>query len=387
MSRKSINSVFTPRNQQINESMYVGRPTLEKSLLRSLSKQTNTLIFGESGNGKSWLYKKVLRDANMPYVIANCANAARHDSITKEICCAVLSAVDSHVEIDPNEPLLDAYKLFASGTAQKRIIVLDNLESIFSKPALMEELANIIILLDDARYAKYNVNFLIVGVPNGVLEYFSKTDHLDSVANRLEEMNKVGSLNKDQVKEIVLRGFEQLDVIFTPAQLEKLCDHVFLVTIGIAQRVHEYCEELAFQIEDRQWKYNDALPALADLAWLQKGLRKSYSSIQFHLNSRDTTVARRNQVIYVIGLLKKSQFDSNTIDELIRKYFPETVPPTNMGIGSILSELSTGANPILDRNAKVNEYVVRDPRYLMCIRMMLYLEPISNKVAKRAFSQ
>ncbi len=372
--------------------MYVDRPRLEKNLLRSLEKQTHTLIFGESGNGKSWLYKKVLKSAGIKYVVANCANASRQNSITKEICNTIADAINPNrefdeFEFDDNESLYDAFKSFAGNGSNKKIIVLDNLESIFSKPNLMEELANIIILLDDERYGRFNINLLIVGLPHGILEYFAKTVHLDSVANRLEEMEKVGSLNGSQVCEIIEKGFEQLDVLLYPDQLEEVCSHTFYTTIGIAQRVHEYCEELAYEIEDANWTYSKQLLRKADLNWLKKGMRKSYSVIQHHLNSRDTTVARRNQVIYAIGQQTSHQFDSNAIDAVIRDKFPATVASMNMGIGSILTELSKGDNPILVRNTKTNEYTIRDPRYVMCIRMVLYIDPITRKIEKRKFAQ
>lgn len=372
--------------------MYVDRPKLEKTLLRSLEKQTHTLLFGESGNGKSWLYKKVLQRAGIRYIVANCANASRQDSVTKEICNAIADSIApskdfNDFDLDLNEPLFDAFKLFAGDNPNKKIIVLDNLESIFSKPELMEELANIIILLDDERYGQFNINFLVVGVPNGVLDYYAKTVHLDSVANRLEEMDKVGSLTESQVCEIIGKGFEQLQISLTPDQLNEICAHTFFATIGIAQRVHEYCEQLAYEMEDAKWNYTKTLLSKADLGWLKRGLRKSYSVIQHHLNSRDTTVARRNQVIYAIGQVTSNQFDSNFIDSLIRKRFPETVASMNMGIGSILTELSKGENPILARNIKTNEYTIRDPRYVMCIRMMLYVDPTTRKIEKRKFVQ
>lgn len=88
--RKQITDVFTPRTSEINESMYVHRLDLEESLARCFRKNMNILIFGESGNGKSWLYKKVLASKKIPYAVANCANASRIGSITKEICNVIV---------------------------------------------------------------------------------------------------------------------------------------------------------------------------------------------------------------------------------------------------------------------------------------------------------
>ena len=79
-----ITDVFTPRNHEVNLKMYVPRLEHETALLRAIQGTMHCLIFGESGNGKSWLYKKVLDQNKIIYVVANCANATRSGSIQKK---------------------------------------------------------------------------------------------------------------------------------------------------------------------------------------------------------------------------------------------------------------------------------------------------------------
>lgn len=409
--RKEITEVFTPRRSDVNLDMYVSRPTYEKHLLRSIKRNSHTLIFGESGNGKSWLYKKTLEENKIPYIVANCANASRLKSITGEICsclfepgtakklgfteekAAEINAAfakgglkhNAQYQITQEEPLLAAFKAFGESADGKKIIVLDNLESIFENNDLMNELADIIILLDDSRYSRYDVNLLIAGIPNGVLKYFRETKNVESVANRIEEIEKVSGLDSGQVMQIVKKGLDQLQVQIIGNNLIELSDHVWNITLGIAQRVHEYCERLAYEIEDNDWKYSKDLLEKADHSWLLQGLRHSYQAIEGHLNSRETAVARRNQVIFCIGKVRSHQFDSNIIDGMIRKEFPSTVPKTNMGIGSILTELSQGSCPLLERNDQANSFSIIDPRYLMCIRVALYKNSANERVIKRQF--
>lgn len=57
----------------------------EKSLIRSIKGSMHTFLYGKSGNGKSWLYKRTLSEAKLNYVVVNCANASRKGSITNEI--------------------------------------------------------------------------------------------------------------------------------------------------------------------------------------------------------------------------------------------------------------------------------------------------------------
>ncbi|WP_206052714.1 AAA family ATPase [Neptunomonas marina] len=370
-------------------------------------------LYGESGNGKSWLYKNVLRENNTPFIVANCANASRLNSITQEICnCIVepgtvrklgfdeekaagISAYFAKADVKhkgsfdivQEEPLLEAFRLFHSTVPQKKIIVLDNLESILNSEDLMTELADILILLDDSRYAAFNINILIVGIPYGVLQYFRETKNSESVANRINEIDKVSGLDENQVNKIIEKGFSQLEILITTGTLDELAKHVYSVTLGIAQRVHEYCEMLAYAIEENGWKYDPSLLRQADEDWLYQSLRQCYQVVEGHLNSRQTAVARRNQVIYCVAKVSSHQFDSSVIDGLIRKEFPGTIPETNMGIGSILGELSKGSNPLLIYNNSANTYAVRDPRYLMCIKLVLYKDSAHQKVVKRDFSR
>lgn len=398
---------------EVNASMYVHRPTLEKSLQRAIKRNSHTLIFGESGNGKSWLYKNVLEEMSIPFVVANCANASRFGSITQEICNTLIEpgtvkklgfseekAAEigayfakgglkhtNNFEVSSEEPLLEAFKLFNDANRHKKILVLDNLESIFDSERLMTELADIVILLDDSRYSACNLNMLIVGIPNGVLHYFRETKNAESVANRISEIDKVAGLDSGQVQSIVSKGFQQLKVPLTGSSLKEISDHVWNVTLGTAQRVHEYCELLAYAIEENEWRFESELLKRADKEWLLGGLRHSYQVVEGHLNSRETAVARKNQVIYCISRIKVHQFDSNVIDQQIRKDFPETIPETNMGIGAILSELSKSETPLLNKNTKTNNFSIRDARYLMCIRLMLYKDSATQKVVKRNFSR
>src|SRR5215203_5930104 len=83
--RLAVNEVFTPRKTSVNRDVYVERPELEKELKRALAGSLHTIIFGESGCGKSWLYKKVIADLDAYSLSANCANALRFGSLTSEI--------------------------------------------------------------------------------------------------------------------------------------------------------------------------------------------------------------------------------------------------------------------------------------------------------------
>jgi hypothetical protein len=186
MSRPEIDEVFIARTGFINAEMYVDRPDLEEDLIDSIKGSMHTMLFGESGNGKSWLYKHVLAVNNIPFVVANCGNASRLGSLTAEIHKACMptdhlskTSVEDTKEVGikaigeaklsnknkydllKDEPLLQAFKELAK-KSRKSVIVIENLEAIRGNQNLVDELSNIILLLDDDRYAEFGVKFLIV---------------------------------------------------------------------------------------------------------------------------------------------------------------------------------------------------------------------------------
>jgi Cdc6-like AAA superfamily ATPase len=83
--RKEISDVFTPRNESVNKEMYISRGDHEKNLFRSIKGSMHSFLSGESGTGKSWLYKKVFSEKKINFKAVNCANASRQGSITDEI--------------------------------------------------------------------------------------------------------------------------------------------------------------------------------------------------------------------------------------------------------------------------------------------------------------
>ncbi len=264
--------------------------------------------------------------------MANCANASRKDSILEEIYSlsakvgesiktgynetkkAEVSALvakgglshEGQYSLLQEDKLITAFSNFNSQSKDlnsKHVVVLDNVETIFKNNSLMSELSDIIILLDDERYEKYNIKILIVGVPNGVMQYFLAAKNPASVGNRIEEIRRVTGLSSTQTRDLVKHGLTiQLKIDISPGQMKGMAKHIFSITLGVPQRIHEYCECLAYNIEDNDWVYEKKLLDSSDQQWLIKGLRECYVKLSSALNSDVTVDGRRNQVIYSLGI-------------------------------------------------------------------------------------
>jgi SpoVK/Ycf46/Vps4 family AAA+-type ATPase len=410
--RKEITEVFTPRKADVNESMYVARGDLEAALKQRLLGSQHIVIHGESGCGKSWLYKKVLADEDVFWIPANFANASRFRSISKELDNvttranptsqseisiagkggANLFALSGEVSAQTKYNVKDLDPLescFASARQQAGdkpcYIVFDNLESIFSSKDLMDELGDVITLLDDSNYSRYRVKLIIVGTPSEVREYFEKTTNRRTVANRLVEIPEVGALKKDQAKEFVKKGFSaELKVKFASGLLQEFQEHIFWVTDGIPQFLHEFCLELANLISEYSWLPQPLHLSTANRKWLKSGLLSNYATIEGLMNERDTKAGRKNQVLYALGRVEQETFRTSQIEEIVRKEFPRSTGGVTLDIAGILSRIAKQAESPIKRTPKGDQYRFTAPKFKLCIRAML--EKRNERVDKVDFS-
>lgn len=406
--RHSIAEVFTPRRNEVNKDIYVDRVDHEKDLRRSVQGSLHAIVFGESGSGKSWLYKKVLSDLGAYVVVANCANALRFGSFSQEVAQVLARLAPEKLtsrseEIDAQlkavfaeggaastrnyeqaevDPLLACFKELRT-TAGKRdaVLVVENLELIFGSNELMDELAAIITLLDDTHYAKHQIKILIVGTPSHIKDYFSNA--VASVANRLTEVPEISSLSETEVDKLVEKGFvELLAVDFEPGLLSSWQRHIATVTMGFAQHVQEYCEQLAFALEDNNWQPTAELLEKADSEWLKRGLSQAAAAIAPLMNERETRLGRRNQVLFALGKIPKKVFHVSEVEAVLRSEFPLSTAHTTLAVGQILTELASGDTSVIKRSAKGPTYEFRDARFAMALRVLLRKADGKERVEK-----
>ena len=388
--RKNISDVFTPRNHKVNDVMYIHRPKLEKMLIRKIEGTKHIIIYGESGCGKSWLYKKVLSDKKTAYVLITLAKAKRLGSITNifkdeiankvgyekkgytdiknaEANAGILKGALAHrnnyIKID-RDPIREYIQLFKK---ENPIIVLDNLESIFNDMSLMDELGDILTLLDDANY---KAKFLIVGVPSEVIQYFNSRKLLKTVANRLTELPEVTGLSHVQVEEFIKKGFvKELKIRLKESELNKISKHIFWVTNGVPQKLHEYVYLLGYKIEDNNWNFTYDMLEKVNKEWVLDSLNKNYTLIESMMNSIETKIGRKSGAL-LFGKINKTCFKPQEIEKLLRKEFRNSTKKKRLNINLILNDLAEWVNSFIKKD--INQYIIVDNEYILCIRLMLY---------------
>lgn len=409
--RSQVNQVFTPRRNEVNHEIYVERPDLEKELRRAILGSQHPIVYGESGSGKSWLYKKVLEDLKATVAIANSASAQRFSSLTQEIRHAVglgealiLKGMRQTIEAGADvvvarggatstreyeqlagDPLHEAFsKLRKEAGTGPAVLVIDNLEIVVSSAELMTELASIVALLDDQRFAKHNIKLLLVGVPSVMRDYFLKTPSAQSIANRLVEVSEVSKLDATQVRQLVAKGFRDLlKVEIDDADLVTWQDHILNVTLGFPQPVQEYCEQLGYLAEDANWKGTVGQLREADSRWLKQSLNYASAHVAARMNERETKAGRRNQVLFALGKIAVRNFSVAHVESIVRTEFPESTADTALAIGQILAELASGTHPIIKTSVATGEYEFRDAKFAMALRVFLEKDPEREKVRRK----
>lgn len=387
--------VFTPRSSHVNSAMYISRRRLEGALQQALRGNPHIVVHGESGTGKSWLYQKTFADNGVIYTVANLANAKRLGSISAElknladregelVKTTVIEKKSADVnalvakgsvensssfavgQLEPFEALLKLLNKRASD--QPSILVLDNLEAAF-EDSLLTELANLIILCDDARYSRYKVKLLIVGVPREVKYYYYKTPHHQTVANRLTELPEVSRLTTEQTASLVETGFIKL-LSYIVTDIEKLKKHVHWITTGVPQMVHESCLQLAY-IGEGSRSISDADISAADEKWTNDSMYHAISAIEQHMNERDTRAGRRNQTIFALSVCEGDQMKTAEIESVVRSEFPVSTGSVVINVAQMLSQLASGNVPLIKRTPRGDAFEFSDPRYRMALRAVL----------------
>jgi len=398
--------VFTPRSAIINPDMYVPRNTLEDGLVSALQGKLHIVVHGESGTGKSWLYKKVLADQRATYMIANLANASRLGSISAEFknlleregksikvgyeeekatefSAGVASGSLAHTgqytlgQKEPFEACLCALRERAGNNPA--VLVLDNLEAAFNE-TLLTELANLLILCDDERYACHRVHILVVGVPAQLKEYYYTTPNHRSIANRLYELPEVSRLSIEDSHSLLTRGL--FDILkFEVDDKDRLLRHISWITDRVPQMLQEYGLILAKLADSNGRRITSELAATANEQWMFHSLNQPYAVIELHMNERDTKAGRRNQTLVALGLMDGEQFKAADIEKRVRRSFPVSTDGTALNIPQMLASFASGDRPIIKRSPKGDAFYFVDPRYRMVLRAMLVVK--DEKVVKR----
>lgn len=406
--KKRPSEVFTPRAPTVNASMYVRRPSLEERLIDAFDSNKYIVIHGESGNGKTWLYKRVFAENDIHYEVVNLSSVASAGSIegalrqklgsvgyqltTKSETTATAGArpmgmgidwqnksLSENVGMSPFHLLLGYTRDQARGN--RAALVLDNFESIVGDTEVLKQLAGLIISADDEAVAAYGVQVVIVGVPRNLKETISKLTNSAPVANRLTEIPEVARMSDDEAKDLIHRGLvDELHLTITPDLAESLYSDICWMTDRIAQHIHELCLSISNNARRNGDVVNSDVLNKAVETWMEDSLSADMATIEAAMNARETKVGRKNQCLFALGQCRNEDFKPGDIEAILKEHFE--VGDATLNVSQILSGFADENNPIIRRTPKADAWRFVSPKLKMAIRAKLQKK--DNKVVMRA---
>jgi hypothetical protein len=412
--------VFTPRGKSVNKEMYVCRDVLEEALEKALRKHKNIIVHGESGSGKTWLYKRTFSELDVHFEVLNSATINQCGSISvaierllssinplkkvgydekksAEANAAIIKANienTSKYEYQHTDPYLELVRAMrGKAKTRKAFLVVENLEHIVKSESMIKELSSLLLYLDDDIYAENAVRLMLVGTPSDLRDYFAKVDESQTIINRIQEIPEVASLQNFQVSRIVEKGFfDLLNFRIVEDDESGFFDKEYFFhaiswfSANIPQYVHDICLEVAMGAEKNGGDITSEIFFESLTSWVKEALISENTRIEKNINSRETHHGRRNQVIYVAGHISTKEFSNNEIESFLRSTFPISTSGKTLNISAILIQLSAGDCPILRKTSNANQYRFIDPKLRIMARYMLSKEK-NESVTVRKFDE
>jgi AAA domain len=403
MQKKKLpHEVFTPKSFEVNNSMYVRRAELETRLIDAFPSNRFIVIHGESGNGKTWLFKKVFADNNVHFDVVNLGNASGAVSLDRAFEVKLgewgskqkasegtassagakpmgmgvehrLDTTTSYAKKPPFHHLVEEVRRRANSDS-RCAIVFDNFEAIVDEPKLVRELVGIILSADDETFAKHNIQLVIVGTPTNLKQTIVQLSKSAPVANRLVEIPEVARMSVEEAAQLVEQGFvQELGLEFdNSVSKDQIYSEISWNTDRIAQHIQELCLLIAQEATRNSGIIGSEVLAKATDRWTKDTLSADIATINGSMNARDTRIGRKNQTLYCLGQCKLEDFKYTDIENLLRINF--NVGGAALNISQILSGFAAEENPIITRNPKADAWRFVSPKYRMAIRALLKKE-------------
>lgn len=396
--QKKPEEVFTPRAAEVNNLMYINRPVLEAELLTAIRTNYHVVVYGDSGCGKSWLYKHTFKDNNIFYDVIDFSGAKTADDVDL-IILECLSGYEEYYETDKEEERKTSFnpqnmgaervertkfsKAPVSATAllmeairnaakrKRAVLVLENIEHILDNEEVLNQVQRMVLDLDNKDLSKFKVTLCIVGVPAEVRELLTAGNKYQTIANRVVEIPEVNRLSIEGVKLFARRGFEQ-ELDFTVESADFCYSQIAYMSDRVPQFVHDICLHSALIGEDVLTISPDIIEA-ASSKWLATNARQNHEFICDCLEGSGQMTTPTARVMYAISKCEKRYFTSEDIDKVQTDIFNKKLDGKKPRSKRILTKLSIGEKRLLKCNENGHVFNLVSPKLRPVLRSCLKL--------------
>lgn len=397
---KSPEDVFTPRSSEVNPVMYINRPELEASLLRAMRTGYHVVIYGDSGCGKSWLYKKVFSDNRVYWSTLDFSASENADDVDLQI----LELVASFQEWQEEETQTETDTRFAPGgvgagskrrkvmrkvstsplsqllhhirrvAGRKRaFLVLENIEHVLDKPEVLRQIQNMLLALDDPAIASHSVRLCLVGVPAEIKEVLTAGNKYQTISNRVAEIPEVSRLPSEAVGLLVQRGLEQ-ELDFTIEARVYCISQIAFISDRVPQYVHDICLHTALLAEDNALTVTPRIIKSAFEHWVETNARQAYEFIHECLVGSGPMSQAVARVVYSIACCDQRRFQAQEIEGLVRENFPRSTNGKRVQVLKALRKLSDGDSRLLKTDDAKHNFRLLTPKLKPVLRASLKVE-------------
>jgi len=404
--------VFTPRAALVNKSMYIARPDYEQELIRALRSKYHIVIYGDSGCGKSWLYKKVFDQLRVEYTTVDLSTATHADDV--DLCLLDALEQEEWVETErtaertrgvmpgdigyQQKGTIVSVKQEDSALVQlcstirkkagsrKAFIVFENIEHAISHQDVVVELRSLLLALDDQRFAALDVQICMVGVPFDIKSLLTDGNKYQTISNRVVEISEISRMSKDQAKLLILQGFTTELGMDLESQ-EYCISQITYLTDRIPQYLHDVCLQVAFIAEENGSIINPKVISDAAHVWVETNARQSREFIERIVGPGKVHRSQKAKIIFAISKVESTFFYAQDVDTILREQFPATIGSSRIQLMKMLNKLSSGELRILKKDDQQDKFRVVTPKLRSVLRYCLAIDQNDETVLLRQQTQ
>ncbi|WP_273502030.1 AAA family ATPase [Paracoccus sphaerophysae] len=379
--------------------MYVDRVEHQRELRRAIRSGYNVIIYGDSGCGKSWLYKKVFSDENIFYVTLDLNNCKSDDDIDL-LALEIIEASSDWVEVErshageagimpsgvglkgnkstkfrrKNQSALEQLCSYAAAKSRGRrpFIVFENLEHCLDNESVVATLRSLVLSIDDEMSARSTVQLCFVGVPADIKAILADNNRYQTIANRIAEIPELERMSKQESRQVIYNGFIK-ELQMSSAGFEFCVSQIQFLSDRIPQYIHDICLQIAFVAEDENRnEINPGLVVDGATRWVETNARQSRDSVERVLKYQHRSGDLRAIALYSLANLDHVSFTAAEVEEKIRNDFPIfAASRKRLSAARMLNEFCDGNSRILKFDADARRYRIVTPKLRSVVRHYL----------------
>ena len=408
--QKKPEDVFTPRAPMVNAAMYVARPEYETELRKALRSRYNIVIFGDSGCGKSWLYKKVFEEQRIEYETVDLSAVNSPDDADFALLEIVDRYGDGWREAEKSAEAVKGampYDVGMKKTAttkftrqedpafyqlcsmlrsrakgRKALVVFENLEHVVHNMDLVNSILSYLLALDDRRFASLDIQICLVGVPSDIKNLLTEGNRFQTISNRVVEISEITRMSKEQAKLLIFQGFRnQLSMDMESA--EYCASQIIYLTDRLPQYLHDVCLQVAFIAEEEGGIVKPSVVVRGAPNWVETNARQSREFIEHLLGHGKKRTDFKSKLIFSVSKCETTMFYASDIEAIIRESFPKTYGSKKISVRAVLNKLSDGEQRLLRHDSLSGKFRIVSPKLRSVLRHCLVIDTEDETVQIR----